>query len=125
MGDIITHQVDRFHTFSDVALEVNPRPPVEEPPLAIMEALGKLTLYHMQERAQEAINEGNIEEATRRLERLATRLLALGEPVLAERARTEAYRVLQTSQLSDEGRKSLKYQTRLLLLGPQPKDEGR
>lgn len=56
--------------------------------------------------------------ATRRLENLATRLLAMGEDDLAQQAQAEARRVAHTSNLSDKGRKTLKYQTRFLLLGP-------
>jgi hypothetical protein len=76
----------------------------------------------MQERAQEALASGDVKEATRRLENLATRLLAMGEEELANQARSEARRVAHTSALSDSGRKTLKYQTRFLLLGPSNED---
>src|SRR6185436_7707931 len=106
-------------------IELAENPPPEDPPIAILDALGKLTLYRMQERAQEALASGDIQEATKRLENLATRLLALGEEELAFQAREEAHRVAHTSNLSDKGRKTLKYQTRFLLLGPSSEEASR
>lgn len=114
-GDILDNAYQKYQTISDVSLEVSDNPSVEDPPVVILDALGKLTLYRMQERAQAALDQGNVEEATRRLENLATRLLAMGEHELASEARSEAKRVAHTSALSDAGRKSLKYQTRHLL----------
>ncbi|MBI1276987.1 MAG: VWA domain-containing protein [Anaerolineaceae bacterium] len=116
-GDILSNQQQQFQALSDISLEITDQPSAEEPPVAILDALGKLTLYRMQERAQEALATGDIQEATRRLENLATRLLAIGEENLAHEARAEALRVAHTSNLSDQGRKTLKYQTRFLLLG--------
>jgi Ca-activated chloride channel family protein len=116
-GDILDNTHQKYQTVSDVSLEVSDNPPIEDPPIAILDALGKLTLYRMQERAQAALESGNIGEATRRLETLATRLFEMGEGELASEALSEAKRVALTSTLSDEGRKTLKYQTRHLLLG--------
>ncbi len=115
-GDILANQQQQFQALSDISIEVTDQPSPEEPPVAILDALGKLTLYRMQERAQEALATGDIQEATRRLENLATRLLAIGEEQLAHEARSEALRVAHTSNLSDQGRKTLKYQTRFLLM---------
>ncbi|MBL8155885.1 MAG: VWA domain-containing protein [Anaerolineae bacterium] len=116
-GDVLVNTQQSYMGLSDISIEVTDQPPPEDPPVAIMDALGKLTLYRMQERAQEALASGDIQEATRRLENLATRLLAIGEETLANQARSEAQRVANTSNLSDQGRKTLKYQTRYLLLG--------
>lgn len=121
-GDILVNQNQQYQSLSDISLEVNENPPPEDPPSVILDALGKLTLYRMQERAQEALASGDVKEATRRLENLATRLLAMGEEELAHQARAEARRVAHTSTLSDAGRKTLKYQTRFLLLGPSNED---
>jgi Ca-activated chloride channel homolog len=123
VGDILENRLQKFQAISDVSLEVLENPPPEEPPLSILDALGKLTLYRMQERAQEALESGDVQEATKRLERLATRLLELGEPDLAAHAKSEARRVSRTSQLSEEGRKTLKFQTRYLLMGPVAEDK--
>ncbi|MFN8380141.1 MAG: VWA domain-containing protein, partial [Anaerolineae bacterium] len=75
-----------------------------------------LTLYRMQERAQEALDKGDVRTATRRLENLATRLMEMGELELAAQAQMEAQQVSFTHSLSDVGRKTLKYQTRSLLM---------
>ena len=122
-GDILDNTHQRYQTLSDVSLEVMNNPPVEDPPAAILDALGKLTLYRMQERAQAALDNGDVKEATRRLNNLATRLLAMGENELASEAQKEAQRVEHTRTLSDEGRKSLKYQTRHLLADSIPGDD--
>lgn len=122
VGDILGNSVQKYQTLSDVSLEVMDNPPLEDPPISILDALGKLTLYRMQERAQAALDAGNVEEATRRLENLATRLLALGEQDLANEAMSEAKRVAHTKAFSDTGRKTLKYQTRHLLAGPALED---
>jgi Ca-activated chloride channel family protein len=121
-GEILSNQQQQFQAVSDLSLEITDNPPPEDPPIAILDALGKLTLYRMQERAQEALASGDVKEATRRLENLATRLLEMGEEDLAHQARSEARRVAHTSNLSDKGRKTLKYQTRFLLSGPSAED---
>ena len=57
-------------------------------------------------------------EAGRRLETLATHLLAAGDRDLAKAALSEAERLTHTRRLSIEGEKVLKYGTRALLLLP-------
>jgi Ca-activated chloride channel homolog len=121
-GDILINQSQNYYAINDISLEVTETPANEDPPLSILDALSKLTLYRLQERAQEALENGDITEATRRLENLATRLLAMGQESLAHQALSEARRVAHTSDLSDKGRKTLKYQTRHLLLGPSNED---
>jgi Ca-activated chloride channel family protein len=115
-GDILSDETT-LQDISDFSIEVGSEFTREEPPAAILDALSKLTLYRLQESAQDALASGNNVEATRRLENLATRLLELGQGDLAKQALAEARRVAHTSDLSDKGRKTLKYQTRHLLLG--------
>lgn len=117
-GDILQNTNQSFQAISDLTIEVTDEPSQEDPPTAILDALSKLTLYRLQERAQQALEDGNIAEATRRLENLATRLLEMGEEDLARQTMQEAQRVAHTMTLSDKGKKTLKYQTRALLLGP-------
>ncbi len=114
-GDILANDTPHFQTLSDFSIGVSRDAEPEETPQSLLDALGKLTLYRLQERAQEALENGNIEEATRRLENLATRLLERGQEELAQQALAEAQQVAYTSALSDKGRKALKFQTRLLL----------
>lgn len=122
-GDILQNMRQRFQTISDISLEVTDKLKTEEPPAAIIDALSKLTLYRLQERAQEALEKGDVVEATRRLENLATRFLQMGQEDLAREAMSEAQRVAHTSTLSDKGKKTLKFQTRLLLLSPNVVDD--
>ena len=123
IGDILVRQTgerEQYRTISDQSIEVTESaPPNEKPPPKIMDALSKLTLYRMQQKVEEAVSEGEIMEATRRLRNLATRLLEMGQTELASKARVEATRILKTRTLSEEGRKSLKFGTRLLLAPPK------
>lgn len=115
-GDVLQNKNQACQSISDLMLEVTDDHELEDPPTAILDALSKLTLYRLQERAQEALERGDVREATRRLENLATRLLAMGQNELATQALTEARRVAQTSGFSNQGRMTIKYQTRHLLL---------
>ncbi|MBI5929109.1 MAG: VWA domain-containing protein [Chloroflexi bacterium] len=123
-GDLIG-EAERyeFKAIVDQTTEVSTKPPPEEPPKTIIDALGKLALYRMQQKAEKAINDGQVQEATRRLENLATRLLQAGQEDLAHMAMEEARRVRQTSKLSEEGRKTLKFGTRSLMLPPPDDDK--
>ena len=118
-ADIMRNENKNFKVIADLSVEQAAEPPPEEAPLAILDALGKLTLYRMQEKAQAALARGDVVEATKRLETLATRLLNAGQENLANAAMAEARRVSETNMLSDEGHKALKYGTRLLLAAPK------
>jgi Ca-activated chloride channel homolog len=110
---------------------VSLEPDTEIPPLAIMQALSKLTLFRMQEKVRRDIESGNIEAATSRMQFLATNLLANGERDLARTAMREAANIQSKQGLSEEGQKRIKYGTRALLpLNPtssssEPKDKHR
>jgi Ca-activated chloride channel family protein len=105
----------------DITVTISDEEVGEEPPAELLEALSKLVLYRLHDRAREAIQQGDIAEATRKLEALATRLFESGQEELAQAALQEAQIVSQTQSLSDEGTKRLKYGTRALLpfLGDQ------
>ena len=100
----------------DLLLNFTENAVLDDPPSPILDAIAKLTLYTMQERAQEALEKGDVRTATRRLENLATRLMEMGELELAAQAQIEAQQVVYTHSLSDAGRKNLKYQTRGLMM---------
>ena len=68
----------------------------------------------MQEKVWDALEDGKTEDARRRLETVATRLLDLGEKELAHMALLEAGRVAQGGQVSEKGHKTIKYGTRSL-----------
>lgn len=119
-GDVLLEGRIGHKVISDFSVELAHEPRAEEPPRPVMDALGKLTLYRMQQKAEQAALLGNPADASRRLENLATRLLAAGQDSLAQMALAEAQRVTKTSMLSEQGRKTLKFGTRMLLALPQP-----
>ena len=96
----------------------------ETPPDTIMQALTHITLYRMQEKARQEVNAGKAEEASHRLQRLATQLIGIGQVELAQTAFMEADRINQTNSLSAEGEKIMKYGTRALLLPAIIQEEG-
>jgi Ca-activated chloride channel family protein len=98
----------------DLTVQVTEEHHEENPPPELLDALSRLMLYRLQDRARDALEEGNVIEATRRLEFLATRLFESGEEELGQAAMYEAQRVSQTQALSEEGAKRLKYGTRAL-----------
>jgi Ca-activated chloride channel family protein len=102
----------------DLALPVVKSPQTGPPPPALVEALGKLSHYQMQERAWQQAAAGDLVGASERLKTLGTRLLAGGQPELARLALTEASRLEKTQVLSEETKKQLKYGTRALLEAP-------
>jgi len=87
-----------------------------EPPRPIIQALSQITLYRMQSRARQDVEQGNIAEATRRLQHLATHLLSQGQHKLARTVLSEAKQLERTHTLSASGQKRIKYGTRSLLL---------
>jgi len=101
----------------DVSVTFTPEetsPETVEP--AILSALTKITVYRMQERAWDSLDDGNVEEASRQLEMIATRLFDLGESRLARAAMLEAGRIAKGGAPTDKGRKELKYGTRGLTI---------
>jgi len=88
---------------------------VEEPiPPALVNVLSRLSIFRMQEQVWKALETGQIEDARRRLETIATRLLDMGEAELAHVALLEAGRVAQGGQMSSRGQKVIRYGTRSL-----------
>jgi hypothetical protein len=84
-------------------------------PVSIVNTLSRLSIFRMQEYAWQALEDGKREEARRRLEVVATRLLDVGEKELARMALLEAGRVAQGGRVSEKGHKTLKYGTRGLI----------
>jgi Ca-activated chloride channel family protein len=88
------------------------------PPSAIMHAMSRLTLYRMQEHARADLARGDIQEASRRLQNLATHLLSQGQHDLARSVLSEVAHIQKNMTFSEEGEKRIKYGTRSLLLPP-------
>ncbi len=93
----------------------------EPPPNIIIQSLGKLTLYRMQERAHVEVSQGQYELAAQHMKQLATSLLAQGERSLARTALIEAENIAKMQSFSEEGSKEIKYGTRALIM-PQEKE---
>jgi Ca-activated chloride channel family protein len=91
----------------------------EEQPVApeVRKALERMVAYQLQTRAWQAVSEGKIDDATKRLRMAGTHLFNSGEVALAEMAHAEATRLLQGGSSSADGRKRIKYGTRGLIAG--------
>jgi Ca-activated chloride channel family protein len=89
----------------------------ETPPLPILSALSRLTLYRLQERARVAADQGEFDAASYHLHNLATHLLSRGENSLAKTVLFEAENLEKSRNWGDdEHKKDIKYRTRALLL---------
>ncbi len=93
---------------------ISPEP--ESPPPVLVEAMARLTLYRLQERARKEVEEGQITKATKHLQYLATHLLSTGQRELAHTVLVEAEHIKQSNYFSKDGDKRIKYGTRSLLL---------
>jgi Ca-activated chloride channel homolog len=102
----------------DLSREIGATTTFETPPPSIMQAMSRLTLYRMQEQAQKELESGHAQEATRRLQNMATHLLSLGESDLALAVLREVENIINTHSLSEEGIKRIKYGTRSLVKPP-------
>ena len=85
------------------------------PNSALVDALARLTVYRMQEKARQDVVDGNLEAASRHLQHLATHLLAGGDRELAHAVLIEAEHIRQSRRFSQEGGKRIKYGTRSLV----------
>ena len=81
-----------------------------------MDALSHLSLYRLQERARKEVETGQISQASRHLQYLATHLLSIGDRELAHTVLVEADHLQQSRHFSKDGDKRIKYGTRALLL---------
>jgi Ca-activated chloride channel family protein len=93
----------------------------ENPPVEIVKALSKLTLYQMQERNSRDVGNGEYHSAVKRMHYLASKLLSSGDRALARQILMEAENVNNQHSFSAEGEKRIKYGTRGLFLLPEPK----
>ena len=94
----------------------------DSPPPEIVQALSRLMLYRMQERARREIEKGNIEAGTHQLQMLAANLTKQGERSLARTIALEADHIQKNMGISEEGGKKIKYGTRALFLAPPKKE---
>ena len=88
----------------------------QPPPTRLLQAMSRLNLYRMQERAHQALAEGDPDSATRHLQNLATRLFANGNQKLARAVMAEVDQIQGDLAVSEENKKQVKYGTRSLLM---------
>ncbi len=100
----------------DVALPVRPGDTVSPQVDGVVKHwLERTVAYRLQASAWEQVEQGNIQEATKKLRMAGTRLLDAGQSDLAQTVQEEATRLLRNGAASDEGRKRIKYGTRGLV----------
>lgn len=98
-----------------VQLLVAKQAPQREPPPELVKAVRLLNLYRLNEKAWQEVAEGQLQQAATRMRHLTTRYLEVGEASLAQQANAEAQRLTRLGTASVEGRKRMKYGTRMLL----------
>ena len=84
-------------------------------PGPLIEAVLRLNLYRMQEKAWEEAQSGKLDTAAARMRRLTARYMETGDLRLAHQAQLEAQQLAHLGTMSPEGRKLLKYGTRSLM----------
>jgi Ca-activated chloride channel homolog len=104
-----------------IVLPINQTAELENPPNSIIQALSKLTLYRLQEKARNEVANGNYSKATEHLQKLATHLLAQGERSLAKTIIFEIQNIENDRVYSEQGKKQIKYGTRALMLPEEKK----
>ena len=112
---LLNHHAAPWERTFRVILPLRQEADLTSPPAELIEAMGRLTLYRMQEKARADIQKGQIDRATRRLERLASRLLMAGQPRLARTVQKEVESLRMTHTLSEAGEKAIKFGTRALI----------
>ena len=100
----------------NLARAVEEEPGDAPPPHDIVQALSRLTLYRMQERARKESQAGEVENATRSLKNLAAHLMEQGHQEIANTVLLEAENLQRKGSFSPAGDKEIKYATRALLM---------
>jgi len=93
----------------------------EPPPKEILDSMSRLTLYRMQEQARKELESGEYNQASTRLQNMATHLFSTGEPELAKTVLNEVQNIQNHKKYSKEGRKQIKFGTRALISPPEKK----
>ena len=102
---------------------VSDNPEADPPPPQVVQALSRLMLYRMQERARKELEDGQVESATRHLRVLASNLLSQGERSLAQTILLEVDHLQENHALSAEGSKKMNYGTRALMIASPKKEQ--
>ncbi|MBN1922783.1 MAG: VWA domain-containing protein [Anaerolineae bacterium] len=86
-----------------------------EVPGRLLNTLSRLSIFRLQERAWQVLEQGDVRQATHLLESAATRLFEIGHRELGQVALVEAERVQQGIAPTSRGRKQVRYGTRALI----------
>jgi Ca-activated chloride channel homolog len=115
LGAHLTRQSTRMETTLSLSLPVSMEPVPAPIQATLLSAVRNVTLARLEEKASTDAQGGHLQSATSRLDRLATRLLEIGEVDLAQAVLSENATLSHTSRLSDREKKVVKYGTRDLL----------
>ncbi|MBN1261644.1 MAG: VWA domain-containing protein [Anaerolineae bacterium] len=97
----------------DVFIQFVESPPTQGPPTArLVNLLARLSIFRLQERAWEALESGDVRQATSLLESAATRLFEIGYRQLGQATLKEADRVARSGEPTMSGRKTVRFGTR-------------
>lgn len=118
--EIPSNEIYMKRYFYDFKRPVLPKVKKEKIPPVIVNALSSLSLYRLQEKASEDVKNGNYNNATRRLQNLAMHLISKGNRDLAKTIMQEVENLQNNNQISELGKKKIKYGTRSLLMLPEP-----
>lgn len=95
---------------------ISPDEETSPPPEIIFNAISHLTLYRLQEKAQQDLAKNKPDAAYQRMINLASHLMSREEQTLAKIAMKEADHIKSHHNFSPEGKKQIKYGTRRLML---------
>ncbi len=117
--DIPGEQVQQQQLQERIQFHVQANVPETPIPTKLLDAVQMLNLYRINEKALNEAEAGNLDKAATRMLRLSTRFFEAGEAELAEQAQAEAQRLAKMGTMSPEGRKRIKYGTRMLFNPPE------
>jgi Ca-activated chloride channel homolog len=113
--EMISPVNQKMSVFVNLRLPVNGAEIKSTPPPEILEALSKISVYQMQEKATIDVKNGNLSQAIGRLGSISTQLFKQGNQEMALKVLKEAEMLKTERKYSTDGEKQLKYGTRALL----------
>lgn len=114
-ADIPVEQLQDYSFATQHTVKVVAGQPEMSPSPGVVRAVQMLNLHRMNEQAWNEAEAGQMDVATKRMERLTSRLMAAGHTKLAQQAMMETQRLSRMGAVSSEGRKKMKYGTRSLI----------
>jgi len=88
--DVLGTEKRKMNLFFDITLPIRGITVNDQPPKEILEALSKISIYQMQEKANTEVRTGNIDKAVERLGAISTQLFKIGNTDMAQRVIQEA-----------------------------------